>query len=84
MSHEPKPVPINFFAPSNVFSSVFTLPTLHPLKSEFISLAESKVWDREVAEVVTHLLKPAPTNVAAVGLPFSTFAPPSFRCLEKA
>ena len=39
MSHASIPVPVNLAAPANVFSSVVTFPTFHPVRSAFISLA---------------------------------------------
>ena len=43
MSHELKPVPVNFDALLNVFSSFLTLATFHLLRSAFISPALLKV-----------------------------------------
>jgi len=76
VSHESKPIPANLDAPRNVFSSVVTLATFHPLRSEFIAAASLKVWKREVRAVVFHLLKSEPTYVAAFGLPPSEYEPP--------
>ena len=85
VSHDPKPVPANLDAPWNVHSSIVTLATFHPLRSEFISAAALKVECREVAEVVVHLLIAVPTNVDAFGLPFTTCEPPvTSRFWEKA
>ena len=64
--HELKPVPANFDALRNVCCSVATLATLHLLRSEFISPADSKVWDRVVTEAVSHDPKPAPVNLDAL------------------
>jgi hypothetical protein len=52
-------------ARKNVFCSVTTFPTFHPVKSAFISLASSKVLRRVVAEVVSHALNPVPENLVA-------------------
>jgi hypothetical protein len=82
--HELKPVPTNLDAKLNVCASVVTLPTLHQLRSAFISPATQKVRSREVTEVVIHLLMSVPTNVAALGLPFTKYVPPTFRYLENA
>ena len=85
VSHEFKPVPINFVAPLNVASIVTTLATFHPLRSAFIRNAKKNVSRREVAEGVIHLLMAVPTNISAWGLPFATCEPPvASRCLEKA
>ena len=66
-SHDAKPAPMNVDALENVLLSVVTLATFHLLRSEFISLAFSKVLDREVAEPVSHELKqPVPMNLDAL------------------
>jgi hypothetical protein len=64
-SHVSTPVPVNFDAPLNVFSSVTTFLTFHPFRSAFISLAWQKVQDRVVVEEVSHEAKPVPVNLDA-------------------
>jgi hypothetical protein len=65
VSHALKPVPLNFDALLNVPARLTTFPTFHPDRSAFISLAPPKVSYREVAEVVSHALKPIPVNFDA-------------------
>ena len=42
-----------------------TLPTVHPLRSAFISPAWLKVYRRLVIDAVSHKFKPVPTNLEA-------------------
>jgi hypothetical protein len=63
MSHVGKPAPANLDALRNVYCSVVTLATFHPLRSEFISTAILKVFCRVVTEVVSHDPKPVPANL---------------------
>ena len=65
VSHELNPVPANFDAPWNVLNSDVVLPTFHPVRSAFISLASSKVEYRVVVEAVSHELNPVPVNLDA-------------------
>ena len=60
-----KPIPVNFGAPWNMFTNVTTFPTFHPVRSAFISIAPLKVPSREVADAVSHEVKPDPVNLDA-------------------
>jgi hypothetical protein len=79
------PCPWNFVASRNVPSSVATFDTSHDASTATISPAPSNVWASVVADVVVHFPRPVVVHVAALGLPFSTYDPPTaFRCVERA
>lgn len=83
--HASNPTAANRDAPSNAFSRVVTLPTLHVRRSAFIASAPLKVESRVVSEVVDHLLSLANETDVIFVLPSRAYTPPAaFRCLEKA
>ena len=83
--HCPMPLPVKADAWLNVIAREITLDVIQLEKSASMELAPRKVWYSIVKDDVVHLLIAAPTNVAALGLPFATYAPPaSLRSLEKA
>ena len=83
--HASNPTAANRAAPSNVFSRVVTLPTLHVRRLAFIASAPLKVESRVVSDVVDHLLSFVNEKDVTFVLPSRAYEPPAaFRCLEKA